>query len=74
MESGGLAIPSVLKYYHSAMLVSALDWWQFQLNSDILALEQADSYISLTDCLTETKKSRLQPRGINQIAAKLAHV
>lgn len=56
------------------MLVAALDWWQFQPNSDILALEQADSEISWVDWLTVTKKFKSQPWGINQTASKLVLV
>lgn len=63
---------NILKYYYSAMLVAALVW--FQPDSDILALEQAESEIPLVDWVTMIKWFRLPPFGIYQTASRLAHV
>lgn len=74
IENRGLAIPNIKKYYYVAMPVASLDWWRFQIDGDILALEQAASEHSLIDWLVVTKKLVLPWRGISQTVRKVEKI
>lgn len=41
------------------LVVASMDWWRFQPDSDIMALEQAESEKLLADWLVVTKNPEL---------------
>lgn len=51
LEDGGLAIPSITKYYYAAILTASLDWCWFSSDNANLLLEQKECKIRLSEWL-----------------------
>lgn len=74
IEDRGLAVPSVIKHYHAALITMSLGWYRFQSNNINLILEQKKCSRLLPDWLVSDEIFDIQPSGINQMVKVLVKI